>query len=75
MVERAINGVCFQPPLERDGKGGYWFNIDESLRKAALTGSSLSLYTCTVVKDTLILGACAIYAGLPLTSSCFLFKQ
>ncbi len=76
MVKRAINGVRFQTALEPDGKGSHWLKVEDGIRKAALTGSSSSLYTCTVVKDSLVSWrACDIYAGLPLMPFCFLVKQ
>jgi len=35
MVEGTINGFHFQAPLEPDGKGSHWLNVDESMCKAA----------------------------------------
>jgi hypothetical protein len=35
MVEGTINGSRFQAPLEPDGKGSYWFRVDEIAREAA----------------------------------------
>ncbi len=33
MVEGTINGSPFQTPLEPDGKGSHWFEVDNSMRK------------------------------------------
>ena len=34
MVEGTINGSPFQAPLEPDGKGSHWMNLDAPVRKA-----------------------------------------
>lgn len=35
MVKGTINGYDFQQPLEPDGNGSHWLNIDKSMQKAA----------------------------------------
>lgn len=37
MVEGTINGFRFQAPLEPDGQGSHWLNVDKTIRKAART--------------------------------------
>jgi hypothetical protein len=33
MVKGSVNGTLFQTPLEPDGRGSHWLNLDKNLRK------------------------------------------
>lgn len=45
MAEGSINGVAFHAPLEPDGKGSHWLEVDAKLREAlgAAAGDTVSL--------------------------------
>jgi len=43
MVEGTLNGARFQAPLEPDGKGSHLLVVDETLRKTAGAGDTVTL--------------------------------
>lgn len=52
MVAGTLNGVAFTLPLEPDGRGGHWLQVDAAMQKAAKvqTGRT-AVATLTPVKD------------------------
>ena len=51
MAEGEINGAPFQAPLEPDGRGGHWFRLTDSLRKAAKAQVGSTLAICIEATD------------------------
>lgn len=49
MVEGTINGFHFQSPLEPDGKGSHWFNVDKAILKSA----KVNIEDVTLAIDTM----------------------